>query len=178
MRFRKGVCLMFPNLIRPAGFGGSAAGALRNTTLLNALSYSPQNNSDYTYYSPGVVYNMPMISDGDTTSGMMVSNSPVAFVHCQLSGSAYLNRLSLWNGSLFGDFDDATSIKIFAGFVRDETGTPLYTATVLENQSQQDFDLSSNSAFNTARTQITIVVRCTSTPYVSVREIQLRGHSA
>ena len=165
---------MFPNLIRPAGFGS----ALRNTTLLNALSYVPQNNADYTYYSPGVVYDMPKVADGDTTSGMMISNSPVGFIKAQLSAPAYLNRIDLWNGSLFGDFDDATSIKIFAGFVTSESGTPLYTATVSESQPMQSFDLSSIAAFNTAMSQITIVVRCTSTPYVSVREIQLRGQAS
>ena len=153
--------------------------AARNTTLLNALSYVPQNNADYTYYqNAGITYDMLKIADSDTTSGMMISNSPVGFIKAQLSAPAYLNRIDLWNGSLYGDFDDATSIKIFAGFVTSETGTPLYTATVSASQPMQSFDLSSIAAFNTAMPQITIVVRCTSTPYVSVREIQLRGHSA
>jgi len=152
-------------------------GSLRNPSVLNLLSYSPQNNGDYTYYSPSIVYNMLMISDGDTTSGMMISNSPTGFIKAQLSASAYLNRLDLWNGSLYGDFDDATSIKIFAGFVTSEAGTPLYAATVSASQPMQSFDLSGLSAFNTAMSQVTIFVRCTSTPYVSVREIQLRGQS-
>jgi len=172
---------MFPNLIRPAGFGSVAAG-LRNTALLNAISYAALNNSSYGYYASS--QQMPALYDGNTTSGMMaqaIVNAEAIYIQVQLGSSSYLNQLVFYGGQLNGSFNVPDSIKIYAGLVgAGTTATPLYGNSALTySTTGQILSLAAVTAFDTPFTQLTIAFALGGQfLYISVNELQIQGYAA
>ena len=172
---------MFPNLIRPAGFGSVAAG-LRNTTLLNAISYAALNNSSYGYYDAS--YQMPALYDGNTGSGMMaqaIVNAEAIYIQVQLGSSSYLNQLVFYGGQFNGSYNTPDSIKIYAGLVgAGTTATPIYSnGALIYSTTGQILSLAAVAAFNTPLTQLTIAFALGGQYlYVSVNELQIQGYAA
>jgi len=173
---------MFPNLIRPAGFASSGGGQ-RNTTLLNALSYAALNNSSYSYYAS--TYQMPLLYDGDTSSGMMAQTSVTTdaiYIQVQLSASSYLNQLVFYGGQFNGSYNTPDSIKIYAGLVSaGTTATPLYSNGALTySTTGQILSLSALAAFDAPLTQLTIAFALggSFSGSISVNEFQIKGYAA
>ena len=172
---------MFPNLIRPAGFGSVAAG-LRNTALLNAISYAALNNSSYGYYDAS--YQMPALYDGNTGSGMMaqaIVNAEAIYIQVQLGSSSYLNQLVFYGGQFNGPYNVPDSIKIYEGLVGAGTkATPLYDNSALTySATGQILSLAAVTAFDRPFTQLTIAFALGKQfLFISVNELQIQGYAA
>jgi hypothetical protein len=162
--------------LRNAGIVAPATVPSRNTSQLDALTYTLLNSGSYLYYAPS--YTMNALKDGSNTNGMMVSNAAKVFVQVQFSSDVYLNQIQLYLGQFNGPYNMPRDFSVFAGAVTSDSGTPLYVGRLADTDALQTINLSSNSAFDSPNSTYTFVFSDSpGVGNVSVGELLLAGQA-
>lgn len=129
-------------------------------------SYTYTNGNDLTF-----------INNDDTTEGVMVADSLELLFFVKFNDYFYLNEIQVWNGQISGAFNTANTLQVYSG--RDDSGTLLFSVSLVEDTNQQTFALESDSSFDSFIRYLTFKFTNTDSAdgKVSINELKLLGNN-